>query len=322
MHSRTFYTQIDKVFFLHLCCPQLGQVRYVTVTILPSLVMSVFPEVLWCSQLDFTDRCLRTPDRYSLVLLCWVLTVFVWRNRSLLTLRLFVCFSAARRHAIHGILLFSCPRLLFVGTPIFVHATGRLLHFTYTVPSVRCLRPPAVCSELLSVRACVLLGFSARVPGILVLEAMHSNGLGDLNSGFATSRLCDIVCCCWFMYVFHRQIDADNDGIKVIDFLVYKISTPVPRSASCFCSCDLLFMLFHFCDFLIEVYLSDHCDFLVSFCSFRDFHILYCDESFCQRVWNWCSRFSDTGWTIEELRIFGKVCVNDHSLMPFIFRKF
>ena len=88
------------------------------------------------------------------------------------------------------------------------------------------------------------------------------------------------------MYVFHRQIDADNDGIKVIDFLVYKISTPVPRSASCFCSCDLLFMLFHFCDFLIEVYLSDHCDFLVSFCSFRDFHILFCDESFCQRVWN------------------------------------
>ena len=82
------------------------------------------------------------------------------------------------------------------------------------------------------------------------------------------------------MYVFHRQIDADNDGIKVIDFLVYKISTPVPRSASCFCSCDLLFMLFHFCDFLIEVYLSDLCDFLVSFCDSCDSHILFCDDIF------------------------------------------
>ena len=128
-----------------------GTVRYVTVRILPSLVMLVFPEVLWCSQLDFTDRCLRTPDRYSLVLLCWVLTVFVWRNRSLLTLRLFVCFSAARRHAIHEIFLFSCPRLLFVGTPFFVHATRSSSSSTPFSVSDAC--DHAVCSELLSIRA-------------------------------------------------------------------------------------------------------------------------------------------------------------------------
>ena len=178
--------------------------------------------------------------------------------------------------------------------------------FTYTVPSVRCLRPRRLFWAALYPCTCVL-GFCARVPGIRVLEAMHSNGLGDLNSGFATSRLCDIVCC-WFMYVFHRQIDADNDGIKVIDFLVYKISTR-SRARCLACLCDLLFMLFHFCDFLIEVYLSDHCDFLVSFCPFCDFHIVLW-WYFSQRVWNWFSRFSGTGWTIEELRIFGKVCVN------------
>ena len=131
-----------------------GTVRYVTVTILPSLVMLVFPEVLWCSQLDFTDRCLRTPDRYSLVLLCWVLTVFVWRNRSLLTLRLFVCFSAARRHAIHEIFLFSCPRLLFVGTPFFVHATRRLLHLHRSLCPMLATTP-SVLSCSLSVHVCV-----------------------------------------------------------------------------------------------------------------------------------------------------------------------
>ena len=81
------------------------------------------------------------------------------------------------------------------------------------------------------------------------------------------------------MYVFHRQIDADNDGIKVIDFLVYKISTR-SRARCLACLCDLLFMLFHFCDFLIEVYLSDLCDFLVSFCDSCDSHILFCDDIF------------------------------------------
>ena len=51
------------------------------------------------------------------------------------------------------------------------------------------------------------------------------------------------------MYVFHRQIDADNDGIKVIDFLVYKISTRSRARCLAFvrviyCSCYFISVIF------------------------------------------------------------------------------
>ena len=84
------------------------------------------------------------------------------------------------------------------------YATPRSNRLTDRLHRLRssCLLPVSATRPILAVSTHVTtVGFVCAVgvqdflEYMLVLEAMHSDGLGNLNSGSTSSRICDICCC-------------------------------------------------------------------------------------------------------------------------------